>query len=116
MVLCRLIHWRNNLLHKHNRSSYQAYGTGQTSTGNIPYGAPAFGQVLVEDNPNQHGTTSYYWVTSTGKTNTWEMYDDFTKATTFVVSPMLLGLIRIVDAALLKVLLALPLLELMVAY
>ncbi len=52
-------------------------GTGQTSTGNIPYGAIAFGQVLVVDNPNQHGTTSYYWVTNTGKTNTWDMFDDF---------------------------------------
>ena len=40
-------------------------GTGQTSTGNTAIGAPAFGQVLVEDNPNQHGTLSYYWVTNT---------------------------------------------------
>ena len=36
------------------------------------------GQVLVYDSPNQHGTTGYYWVTSPiGKSNTWELYDDF---------------------------------------
>ncbi|MCW3996828.1 MAG: PQQ-like beta-propeller repeat protein [Candidatus Bathyarchaeota archaeon] len=52
-------------------------GGSFSSTGSIPYGAPAFGQVLVVDNPNQHGTTGYYWVTSTGKTGTWDMYDDF---------------------------------------
>ncbi|MCW4030086.1 MAG: hypothetical protein NWE92_10635 [Candidatus Bathyarchaeota archaeon] len=48
-----------------------------SSTGNIPYGAPAFGQVYTYDSPNQHGTLGYYWVTSTGKSNTWDMYDDF---------------------------------------
>jgi outer membrane protein assembly factor BamB len=65
-------------------------GTGQTSTGNVPVGAPAFGQVLVYDSPNQHGTQSFYWVTSTpggtystGLTasytsNKWELYDSFT--------------------------------------
>jgi hypothetical protein len=66
-------------------------GTGQTSTGNVPVGIPAFGQVLVYDSPNQHGTTGYYWVTSTPggtltvsginvayTTNKWEMFDDFT--------------------------------------
>ena len=65
-------------------------GSGQTSTGNVPVGAPAFGQVLTYDSPNQHGEIAYYWVTSTPGgtyttgltasyvTNKWEMYDDFT--------------------------------------
>ncbi len=65
-------------------------GTGQTSTGNVPVGAPSFGQVLTYDSPNQHGEIGYYWVTSTpGGTfgtglqatytsNKWDMVDDFT--------------------------------------
>jgi hypothetical protein len=61
-----------------NNSISAASGGSTSAQGSIPSGAPAFGQVLVEDNPNQHGTISYYWVTSPiGKTNTWEMYDDF---------------------------------------
>jgi outer membrane protein assembly factor BamB len=65
------IYFRNNTVSA-------ASGGSTSAQGSIPSGAPAFGQVLVEDNPNQHGTISYYWVTSPiGKTNTWEMYDDF---------------------------------------
>ncbi|MCW3996829.1 MAG: PQQ-binding-like beta-propeller repeat protein [Candidatus Bathyarchaeota archaeon] len=52
-------------------------GGAFSSTGSIPYGAPAFGQVLTYDSPNQHGTLSYYWVTATGKSATWDLYDDF---------------------------------------
>ncbi len=67
------IYYRNNTI-----SAVSGAGGSFSSTGSIPSGAPAFGQVLVEDNPNQHGTIGYYWVTSPiGKTNTWEMYDDF---------------------------------------
>ena len=65
------IYFRNNTISA-------ASGGSTSAQGSIPSGAPAFGQVLVEDNPNQHGTISYYWVTSPiGKTNTWDMYDDF---------------------------------------
>ena len=65
------IYFRNNTIST-------ASGGSTSAQGSIPSGAPAFGQVLVADNPNQHGTISYYWVTSPiGKTNTWEMYDDF---------------------------------------
>jgi outer membrane protein assembly factor BamB len=67
------IYFRNNTL-----SAVTGTGGGFANTGNIPSGAPSFGQVLVYDSPNQHGTTGYYWVTSPiGKSNTWELYDDF---------------------------------------
>ncbi len=48
-----------------------------SATGSLVQNAPAFGQVLTYDSPNQHGTIGYYWVTSTGKSGTWDMYDDF---------------------------------------
>ena len=47
-------------------------------SGDIPYGAPAFGQVYDYQSPNQHGGFPYLWVTSTGKTGTWDMLDAFT--------------------------------------
>jgi PQQ-like domain len=47
----------------------------QNNTGGV--GTPAFGQVLCYDTGNQHGQLAYYWVTSTGKTGQWDMYDDF---------------------------------------
>jgi len=47
-----------------------------SSTGNVPYGDPAFGQVLDVENPNQHGGFPYFWVTST-PTGTWDMYDAY---------------------------------------
>jgi hypothetical protein len=46
--------------------------------GDIPYGAPAFGQVYDYESPNQHGTIPYLWVTSSGKSDTWDMLDGFT--------------------------------------
>jgi outer membrane protein assembly factor BamB len=46
--------------------------------GNIPYGAPAFGQIYDYESPNQHGGIPYLWVTATGKSNTWDMLDGFT--------------------------------------
>jgi hypothetical protein len=67
------LYFRNN-----SQSAVTGTGGGFANTGNIPSGAPAMGQVLVYDSPNQHGAIGYYWVTSPiGKTNTWEMYDDF---------------------------------------
>jgi hypothetical protein len=48
------------------------------AVGSIPYGFPAFGQVYDYESPNQHGTISYLWVTSTGKPGTWDMLDSFT--------------------------------------
>ena len=45
------IYCRNN-----TSSAVSGAGGSFSSTGSIPSGAPAFGQVLVEDNPNQHGT------------------------------------------------------------
>ena len=56
------------------------YGAGGQSEVLATYlnGLPAFGQVLTYDSPNQHGTISYYWVTSNqAKSSTWDMYDDF---------------------------------------
>jgi len=53
-------------------------GGGFSSVGSIPYGAPAFGQVLDYNSPNQSGTVGYYWVTSTGVTGNWDLYQDFT--------------------------------------
>ncbi len=46
--------------------------------GNIPNGAPAFGQIYDYESPNQHGGIPYLWVTATGKSNTWDMLDGFT--------------------------------------
>jgi hypothetical protein len=51
-----------------------------SATGSIPYGTPAFGQVLTYDSPNQHGTFSYLWVTDNGKDSTWDMYDDYSNS------------------------------------
>ena len=54
-----------------------ATGGSTGATGSIPYGIPAFGQILDYESPNQHGTEGYFWVTSNGKTSTWDMYDDY---------------------------------------
>ncbi|MCW4030600.1 MAG: PQQ-binding-like beta-propeller repeat protein [Candidatus Bathyarchaeota archaeon] len=50
---------------------------GFYSTGGMYSGQVSFGQVLVYDSPNQHGTLSYYWVTTTDRSYTWDMYDDY---------------------------------------
>ena len=44
----------------------------------IPYGKYAFGQIYNYESPNQHGGLPYLWVTDTGVTNQWDMYDGFT--------------------------------------
>ena len=46
--------------------------------GSIPNGVPAFGQVYDYESPNQHGTIAYLWVTTTGKSSTWDMLDAYT--------------------------------------
>ena len=48
------------------------------SSGGLLYGNPAFGQIYDYESPNQHGGFPYLWVTSTGKTNTWDMLDAMT--------------------------------------
>jgi len=48
------------------------------SSGEIPYGEYAFGQVYNYESPNQHGGFPYLWSTNTGKPNTWDMYDAHT--------------------------------------
>jgi hypothetical protein len=48
------------------------------SSGSIPYGAPAFGQIYDYESPNQHGGFPYLWVTSTGVTGQWDMLDGHT--------------------------------------
>jgi hypothetical protein len=53
-------------------------GSGFNPSGSIPYGIPSFGQIYNYDSPNQHGGFPYFWVTNTGKSNTWDMYDAFT--------------------------------------
>jgi hypothetical protein len=50
---------------------------GFDSSGSISYGAPAYGEVLDIETPNQHGAFSYFWVTSTSVTNKWDLYDSF---------------------------------------
>ncbi len=50
-------------------------GGGTIGSGSAPNGAPAFGQVLEIDNPDQHGAYYYLWVTATGKTGVWDMLD-----------------------------------------
>ena len=50
---------------------------GFDSSGNIPNGAPAFGMILDPELPNQHGALPYFWVTTTGITNKWDLYDSF---------------------------------------
>jgi outer membrane protein assembly factor BamB len=67
----------NTIYFRNTTGGVQGAGGMFGSVGSIPNGVPAFGQVLTYDSPNQHGTISYYWVTSTGKSNTWDMYDDF---------------------------------------
>ena len=47
-------------------------------SGEIPHGEPAFGQIYDYDSPNQHGGFPYYWVTDTGKSNTWDLHDAYT--------------------------------------
>jgi hypothetical protein len=75
---CVDLYTGETIYYRNNTGAVSGTGTGQTSTGGIYNGQIAFGQVLVYDSPNQHGTLSYYWVTTTGKTNVWDMYDDFT--------------------------------------
>ena len=48
------------------------------SSGSIPYGAPAFGQLYDYESPNQHGGFPYLWVTNTGVTGKWDMLDGHT--------------------------------------
>jgi hypothetical protein len=48
------------------------------SSGGLLYGNPSFGQIYDYESPNQHGGFPYLWVTSTGKTNTWDMLDAMT--------------------------------------
>jgi len=50
---------------------------GFDSSGSIANGAPAFGQILDPELPNQHGALPYFWVTTTGVTNKWDLYDSF---------------------------------------
>jgi hypothetical protein len=53
-------------------------GTGSfDNSGEIPYGDFAFGQIYNYDSPNQHGGFPYLWVTDTGKSRTWDMYDAY---------------------------------------
>ena len=49
-----------------------------SSTGSVPNGAPAFGQIYDYESPNQHGGLPYLWVTATGQSGTWNMLDAFT--------------------------------------
>ncbi|MCW4045385.1 MAG: hypothetical protein NWE94_07715 [Candidatus Bathyarchaeota archaeon] len=58
-------------------SGYNAAHTGFDPHGELAVGRLAFGQVLKMDLPNQHGGFPYLWVTSTGVTNKWDMYDGF---------------------------------------
>ena len=54
-------------------------GTGGfDNSGEIPFGAPSFGQIYNYDSPNQHGGFPYLWVTATGKSNTWDLLDAYT--------------------------------------
>jgi hypothetical protein len=53
-------------------------GGGFSNSGSLPNGAPAYGQVYDYESPNQHGGFPYLWVTSTGKSGTWDMRDGFT--------------------------------------
>jgi hypothetical protein len=48
------------------------------SSGSIPYGAPAFGQIYDYESPNQHGGFPYLWITNTGVTGRWDMLDGHT--------------------------------------
>jgi hypothetical protein len=48
------------------------------SSGSIPYGAPAFGQLYDYESPNQHGGFPYLWITNTGVTGRWDMLDGHT--------------------------------------
>ena len=43
----------------------------------FPNNAFSLGQVLYMDTPNQHGAFPYLWVTTTGTTNKWDMYDAY---------------------------------------
>ena len=49
-------------------------GGGTIGSGSLPNGAPSFGQVLEQDNPDQHGAFNYLWVTATA-TGNWDMLD-----------------------------------------
>jgi hypothetical protein len=49
-------------------------GVSASSSGSIPQGSLAFGQILDVENPNQHGGMPYLWSTN-GPDNTWMMFD-----------------------------------------
>ena len=67
------IYYRNN-----TQTAVTGIGGSFAAVGSIAQAYPAFGQILTQDTPNQHGTIGYYWVTSPpGKTATWDCYDDF---------------------------------------
>jgi len=63
------------LYFKNNTGDPSGVGGPFGSTGEIPYGDPAFGQIYDYHSPNQHGGFAYFWVTATGKSSTWDMYD-----------------------------------------
>ncbi len=46
-------------------------------SGSLPDNAFSLGQILYMDTPNQHGAFAYLWVTSTGTSGKWDMYDAF---------------------------------------
>ncbi|MCW4045828.1 MAG: PQQ-binding-like beta-propeller repeat protein, partial [Candidatus Bathyarchaeota archaeon] len=52
-------------------------GTGFDQSGAISDGVLSFAQIYNYESPNQHGGFPYLWSTSTGKTNTWDMYDAY---------------------------------------
>ncbi len=61
-----------------NTTGAVTWAPSSHDTGSIPYGAPAFGQVLDYESPNQHGTFDYIWVTNTGVSGKWNMLDAYT--------------------------------------
>ena len=65
-------------LYFHNTTGTINPSGGFDYSGNLPYGAPAYGQVLDIETPNQHGAFPYLWVTATGKSNTWNLLDGHT--------------------------------------
>ena len=67
----------NTIYYRNSTGPVTGAGGAFASSGSIPGGIPAFGQVLDMETPNQHGTLAYYWVTNTGVSGKWDMYDDF---------------------------------------
>ena len=64
------IYWQNT-------TGTITWGGGFDASGTLSNGVPAFGQILDPEYPNQHGGMPYFWVTSTGVTNKWDLYDAF---------------------------------------